>query len=351
MEININVNTSKPCIDKRKDEIVDNCRTKIVKLTNFSINESSIAYIISSKIPYYSNFFSILEDYEMLNVSQLNDTDIELIKDTDPNQYFLFKYFDKHSIDFIDYLYSSTNVKKLVFDTINSFSHLLYGLHLLNEKGVCFFEISPKNIIYLKNFREKPLLSNFKFSIRINKLHYNYISHILNELDNFTYQPIEIHILYHFIKHKLVYINYQFCEEFCEEFVNNLSILRLFSDNYKKSYKKACVEFMERYINKPRKEVIDDILERNDKWDVYGISMLYIQLFGCISKVFSQKGNFLSKITIELSKNLHPDSNKRRNLEETLNIFNDMLNQQKEWKFINNLNNNLLNKLFDEFSK
>ncbi len=55
-------------------------------------------------------------------------------------------------------------------------------------------------------------------------------------------------------------------------------------------------------------DIIDDILERNKKWDVYGISMIYLQIFGCISRVFSLKGTFMSKITLELSKNLDPDS-------------------------------------------
>jgi hypothetical protein len=127
--------------------------------------------------------------------------------------------------------------------------------------------------------------------------------------------------------------------------------LRLFSENYKKSYKEECIQSMRKYINQPRKDIIDNILERNKKWDVYGISMVYLQIFGCISRVFSLKGTFISKITLELSRNLHPNSDKRMSLEETLNIFNKHLNDEDNWSFVNKLDNSKLVELFDDFAK
>ena len=78
--------------------------------------------------------------------------------------------------------------------------------------------------------------------------------------------------------------------------------------------------------------------------------MLYIQIFGSISRVFSLKGTFISKISVELSRNLHPNSDKRYTLNETLNIFNKLLNEHDDWSFVNNLDNNKLTQLFDDFS-
>jgi hypothetical protein len=108
---------------------------------------------------------------------------------------------------------------------------------------------------------------------------------------------------------------------------------------------------MRKYINLPRNEIISDILERNNKWDVYGISVMFLQIFGCISRVFSLKGTFISRITVELSRNLHPDSDKRMTLERTLNEFNKLLNNESNWNYINNLNNKKLVQLFNEFEK
>ena len=352
METNINISTIDNYFSQNdlKKEKKTNYRSTIVNYSHILVNETDTADKIS-QIPYYSNFFTILEDYEPLNITQLNHDIIEKLKSPNDIRYFLIKYSDKNSIDFIDYLYNSTSIKKLIFDIINSFQHVLYGLHILNENNICFFNISPANITFLNDYREKPVLKNFRNSLSLNRLGYNYFSKILHNLDDFTYQPLEIHILFYFVKHDINTISYSFIEEFCEKFVENLNILRLFSENYKKTYKEECIKTMKKYINLPKKQIVDDIFERNDKWDVYGISMLYLQLFGCISRVFSLKGSFISKITLELSKNLHPDSDKRMTLERTLNIFNKLLNDQEDWSFVNKLDNSKLEQLFDEFAK
>ncbi len=38
-------------------------------------------------------------------------------------------------------------------------------------------------------------------------------------------------------------------------------------------------------------------------------------------------------------------------LEETLNIFNKLLNEQDDWQFVNKLDNSKLEQLFDELGK
>lgn len=325
-------------------------RKKIVPNSFFSINEVNICHKIK-KIPYYSNYYSILDDYELLNISQLNENIIEKVKNIGNNSYYLFQYLDVNSIDFLDYLYNFITIKELIFNIINIFPHIVRGLHILNENDICFFNISPKNIIFLDNYREKPVLNDFQLSLRLNRIDFNYISNILSKLDDFTYQPLEIHILFYFVKNDITTISYSFIEEISESFVEKLSILRLFSEKYRKSYKEKCIETMKKYINLPKNEIIDDILDRNDKWDIYGISMLYVLIFGCISRVFSLKDSFMSKITIFLSKNLDPDSEKRMTFEETLYQFDKYLEEQNNWQFVNNLDNNKLESLFDELSK
>ncbi len=350
METNINISNIKSHFINKEQKHKLDYRNKIVNYSFFSVNEANICHKIK-KIPYYSNFFTILEDHEALNISQLNDDIIDKLDNLGDIQYFLFKYSDKNAFNFIYFLYNFTSIKQLVLGNINAFQHLLNGLIVLNNNDICFFNISPNNILFLDNYREKPVFSNFRLSLNINKLDYNYISHILNKMDDFTYQPLEIHILYYFTNHNMSSISYSFIEEFCEQFIGNLNILRLFSENYRKEYKQQCVETMRKYINRSRKDILDDILERNDKWDVYGISLIFLHIFGCISRVFSLKETFISKITIVLSRNLHPDSDKRMTLKETLNVFNKHLNEYNNWRFVNNLDNNKLPQLFDELEK
>jgi hypothetical protein len=352
MKTNINIlNINKHFKEENHKKINNNnYRNIIINHSYFIVNEANICHKIR-KIPYFSNYFSILEDYEKLNVSQLNENTIEKIKEINEKQYYLFKYDDKNSIDFLDFIYNSTSIKKLIFDVINSFQHIIEALIILNDNNICYFEISPKKIIFLENYREKPVLSNFRFSLQLNKLNYNSFSNILYKINDFTYFPIEIHVLFYFIKDNIQTISYSFVEEFCEKFIENLNILRLFSKDYKITYKQQCIEMLKKYINMPKQQIIDDILERNNKWDIYGISILYLQIFGCIFRVFSLKESFVSKIVMELSKNIHPDSSKRMNLKETQIIFNKIFDNEKNWNFVNNLDDNKLSQLFDEFSK
>lgn len=167
MESNINIlNINQHFLTNKTYNFSTNYRNKIVNYSHFSINEANICHKIK-QIPYYSNFFSILEDYEALNISQLNEDIIEKLKDIDNKQYYLFKYDDKNAVDFIDFLYKSNDIKKLILDNINIFQHLLYGLHILNENNVSFFDICPKNIVFLENYREKPVFYDFKFSLNL----------------------------------------------------------------------------------------------------------------------------------------------------------------------------------------
>ena len=351
MSHNINISTINKNFSLKPKKIYrKEYRTKIVNYSFYSVNEVNICDKIS-KIPYYTNYFSILDDYDDLNITQLNEDIIEKLKNLDIKKYLLFKYDDKNSIEFIEYLYSFKTVKKLIFDMINTFQHLLQGLHVLNENNICFFNLSPQNIIFLENYREKPVLHNFMLSLRLNKLDYKYISNFLTKITNFTYQSFEINLLFYFVNNNLITISYSFIEEFCENYIKNLTFLELFSENYKKIYKEQCIETLKKYINKPKNDIITDILEKNDKWDVYSISLIYLHIFGCISRVFSLKGTFISKITLELSKNLHPDSNKRMTLERTMEVFNELLEGQSDWNFINKLDNSKLLQLFNEFAK
>ena len=340
-------------------------QTKIVKYDIFSINEANIAHRIKGHIPYYSDYYLILEDYNNLNMDIIDDRLLEKLKYTDMNnkiskEYLLFKY-DRNidsAIDFADFLYHSTSIKRLLFETIHIFSHLIKSLIMLNNDCfICYFNFSPQNIVFLSPCRGEPLLQNFRLSLRLSKCknyddYYNsYFLPILMKIDDFTYQPFEIHILYFMEIHQLNTISLSFIDDFCEIFVKNMSILRFFSDKYKNNYKLSCVELLKGYINKTKKDIVEDIFERNNKWDVYGISLLYIHVFASISRVFSLKDTFINKMIFFLSRNIHPDSKKRLTLDETMNKWNQLLQDQTCWNFVKDLENDKFGRLLDELSK
>lgn len=295
----------------------------------------------------YSSYFSLLNDYEKVFFSQIKNDEIKP-KITDNNElYFLFKYDDVKSVSLVEYIYSLNDMNKLILNVFDSFTHILSALIILHQHNICYFNFSPHQIIYLKQYKEKPVLSNFSLSINLLKINHDYLINIINNLHTFSFQPIEIHLLYYFVKFNIQTISYSFIEEFTEKYINNLCILKFLSTEYIEDYKNKCNQLLKQYVNSPKDIIIQNILERNNKWDIYGFSILYLQIFMSISKVYALSNTFINKVIDLLLINISPNSFERKTLKETLDAYNILKNTTSNWEFIETLNNNKLNKFFD----
>jgi hypothetical protein len=137
-----------------------------------------------------------------------------------------------------------------------------------------------------------------------------------------------------------------FIETICSNYVKNMDILTLFSQNYRESYEKTCVETLKKYINKPKTATIADILKYSQYWDNYSLSILYLHIIGNITNIFSLKGTFMNKFTMLLIKNIHPNPLKRETLRETSKNY-DKLFENADWTFINEFSDEKMEKLYD----
>jgi hypothetical protein len=318
-------------------------KTKIKNYCFYSINEANISNKIK-KIPYYSNYYNILEDYDFINISTFDEKMIEKIKLLDENKkYLLFKY-RPYSYSFDDFLFEFKKPKDLIFNIILSFSYLLQGLLQLENQKLVFFQLSHENIVFEENCREKPLLTDFQLSLQVSKLNEEYITQIIKKTSDYSLKPLEVHILFYLIENDMTTISYSFIEEIVEVFIKKLEIISFFSQNDRENYQKSCVDYLKKYINKPKKEIILDILNNYKKWDIYSISVLYLHVFHNISIVFSLKQTFINEIMRELAKNIHPDPSKRNSLSELLETSKKLLNC--DWTFINVLEDEKIDRLW-----
>ena len=335
--------------DNNEDRLPD--KTKIIKYCFYSHNEVDISNRIK-KIPYYTNNYLIVDDYDYINISQIDHKYIDKLNLQNDSKYLIFTYKNEHLIEFNDFLYNFTHPKQFVFHIIQSFQYILESLIKLNDNNICFFNLSPKNIVFNLDCGEKPILRFFDFSLHISKLNEEYFSNIIQNLnDYYIYKPFEVHVLFYLIKNDINTISYSFIEEISDFFIKNLSVLNLFSEKYKESYKKACIDFLKKYINKSKTYIINDILKYHDKWDIYSISVLYTHIIGNLIHIFSLKETFLSKLVVDLSKNLHPDPLKRTDLDNMLEIHKKIFDNQKNWQFVNKLSSNKMTKLYDILEK
>jgi len=314
-------------------------KSKIMKHNFYTVNELQICEKIK-KLNYYINSYYIVDSYDFINISQLNDKYIDKININDKTRYLTLNYKNNDLINFNSFLFNFDDIKLLIFNIIESFSYLLNSLYNLNEYNICFFNLCPQNIVLLNDCGEKPILQDFKYSLRYEKLNEEYFSKIINNLDdNYIYKPIEVHVLFYLIKNDINTISYSFIEEICEIYVNNLAVLQFFSQKYVEDYKKTCIETLKKYINQDKREIIKKLLKNVETWDIFSISVLYLHIIGNILQIFSLQGTFISKLFLELSKNIHPNPEKRYDLESMREVYNKLFNEETDWKYINNLKN------------
>jgi hypothetical protein len=331
--------------------------SKICLYDFFSMNEINICKIIR-KIPYYYCEYNVIEESNFIKIGEISEKIIQKLqisynkkdnkednKDNKKEQkYLLLRYKDEKLSIFTDFLFSFYTPKIFIFHILDAYSLLLKKFIQLNKNNICFFDLSSENIFFRE--KNKPLLQNFRKSLLINSLDETYISRIITKITDYTCKPIEIYVLFYLIIQKEETLSYTYIETIVSFFVDNMSVLTLFSEKYKQHYKQLCIDFLKKYINRPKSEIIHDILTYSDTWDNYSLSIIYLHVIGTIIKVFSLKDNFMNQFLTLLIKNIHPNPLKREKLEETQQNYENIFNSAK-WDFISELSCNKMKKLHE----
>jgi hypothetical protein len=330
--------------NKKYDKNLKN-ESKIVLYDFFSANEINISKKIKN-IPYNANYFDIISDYDFIDISKIDENLIENIDLNENKKYIIFHYNNQIQVDFQDFLFNLSNIKHFISSLLDSYTNLLDSLIKLNDENICFFELNTHNIVFLNN--NTLVLKNFKNSLLISNLNESYIKNIIKNIDNYTYKPLEIHVLFYLIINNAETLSLSFIETICSNYVKNMDILLLFSQKYIETYEKTCIEILKKYINKPKSAIIADILEYHKYWDNYSLSILYLHIIGNITRFFSLKDTFLNKFTMLLTKNIHPNPLKRETIKETFENYNKLFDENTDdWSFINDISNKKLKNLYD----
>jgi hypothetical protein len=345
MTTNIDVSLINDHLTNKKKIInkTDKIQSKIVSYDFFSVNEINISKKIED-LSCSSEYFDIIIDYDFVDISKINENIIENLDLNENKKYIICHYNNKEYTIFQSFLFNLQNIKQFIFYVLDSYSNLLHSLSELNDANICFFELNTDNIVFLKN--SMPYLKNFQNSLSITDLNEEYIKNIIKNIDDYTYKPLEIHVLFYLIRNNEETLSLSFIETICNNYVKNMDILSLFSQTYKESYEKTCIDTLKKYINKPKSVIISDILSYHIYWDNYSFSMLYLHIIGNISRFFSLKGTFINKFAVLLTKNIHPNPLKRETLKETIINYNELFNDNSEWNFMKDISTEELNKFY-----
>lgn len=339
--------------NKINDNYIENINdekysVKIIKSDFFSLNEINICNIIN-KIPYFFSFYDTIVNYEYINVGEFNEyniDDIQILNLNDDSKYFSIEYKKYKYNSFDQFLLTLKTPRQFISHIFFTYKYLLNSLITLNANNICFFDLSPENIIFPLNNGINPILTNFQKSICKNNLTDAYIINLLKIINNYTYKPLEVHLLFYIFNNNTKKITNILVDQICKQYVTNMSVLLFFSEKYRMQYFNSCIDVLTKYINTPIKDVIESVLENHITWDNYSLSIIYLHLIGNISIVFSLKHCFINKLLTILLKNISPNPYQRESLQNTFHIFQSLFNDNIEWSNIKQIPNSKMGILF-----
>jgi len=311
--------------EDKKDFINRSEERKILKKYDFfCINEINISNIIKN-IKYYNTKYHILNKINHVKFGEITKNKFiirenkqkiteDFVLLTYPYEYFECPVTYWEGLDYKDFLYH----------LLDSYNYLLLSLNELNENGICFFDVSLKNIQFDNKF--KPILKNFEHSLIISNIDEKNIENFILKNDEFTTKPLEVHLLYYLIKNEMNTLSLTIIDAICAYYVGNLQFIHLFSPRYREKYQEECINSLKKYINVPKKEIISMILREINTWDNFNLSVIYFYLFGNFLRVFSLRDTFINKICDLLMECLHPEPSKRKSLKNVILDFTHICN-------------------------
>jgi hypothetical protein len=315
----------------------------------FSINEIHISKKIK-EIPYYYHFFHIFVKYDYIHIGECGEKRIEKIDnflDTQEKRW-LFQYKKEKIVPFYDFLCQFRTPKPFLLHIFSSFHSLLHSLLKLHERNICFFNLSCETIAFHLG---KPVLHDFRKSIQLSKLNEYYITHIVKHTQEYTYKPLEVHVLFYLIENDLQTISYEWIEEITETYVNHVTILSFFPENVVESFRHSCIETLKKYMHKQKSYIVYDILTCNTTWDHYSLSVLYIHLLGNICTVFSLENTWINAFLLHLVQSIWPDPSTRTSLEKTLEVYENLYEEYTDWSFVSRIPQDKMRELFEILEK
>ena len=300
-----------------------------------------------------TNKYHIINLYTQITISEVNHKIYYYNtnnNNNNNNKYVLLEYNNVKQLDFYDFLFNLQNPKLFIFHVLDSYAFLLNSLLNLQQINVCFFNLSIKNIIFTKNY--KPLLQNFDTSLLLDKCSdITYFLKFIDKISVYTYKPIEIHVVFYLIKNNEDSLSFSAIDSICNNFVKNMSILSLFSQKFRETYYKKSMDCLKKYINKPKSEIITQIITYSNTWDNYELSILYLHIIGNISRTFLLKDTFMNKLTNILTNNIGPDPLKRDSIVVTIEKFDKLFYEYPNWEYINEISKEKMKNLYDNLLK
>ena len=297
----------------------------------------------------HTQSFHTYEKAEFLDLTKIEDISFKKISFSSENQYILFTYpyFSKNNLSFSQKIHQSLQqglCKPFLLLLFQSYQQLLKHQQelLKTEKKLCFFQLSSTNIFFSQE-EDYPFLKNFHACFSRQTPFFK-VEHILrifseNKIDNFSYQPLEIHIIYFLWKNNINTLSYSHLEEISKNYIKSMSIFNLFNELERDKYSETCIFLFKTFINKDLKTIIEKMVaDYSFSWDNFSLSILFFYIVENICRTwYFPCETFLQEWSRLLLKNIHPNPFKRETVENTIGKLELLFEKKPCWLFVNTI--------------
>jgi hypothetical protein len=270
--------------------------TKIKKRNN---NEIRIQSAIKRN-PYYYLFFYTFSSHEPISIGIMDTKYIESTQPIETSKFILLGYKEILFDSFESYTTNKSN--KILCDL---YIHLLKGLKLLQNSNIIHFGINSTNIIVSNG---TPLITEHSNSCFSN-------DDLKCRIMGFKNVPFECKVIEYLLEIGLSSISlsniYELTKYTEKKGIQNNDLLVGMNSK---------IDFLRKFINKPTKDIVEQLLTFSSTWDNYSLSILFL---GLLSP--REINPFITKWTAILQTNISPDPTKRNTIETSLEQISELL--------------------------
>lgn len=273
-------------------------------------------------IPYSRYRYDYILSTSPVKIGLTEDKVVDVVEDESVrvNDYLLCTMSVRTKTTMTNFFSSFKILKIMVYHLVESFSDILDSMILLNKANICWFDFTPESIGFGDG--SKPILRYFDNSIILDDDFSITLREILKNvhIDDFTYKPIEVHLLYYL-------------------FMNNETIVSLetieivktnFASKRRLDVTKLC--YLDKYIGYSTDEVISDM--KPTTWDSYIFCSIYNDLLRQIDHRIFPKNAIINDFIIILSSCIEIDPEKRASLEDLKECCYQVKRNCKKWGFV-----------------
>ena len=312
------------------------------------------------QIAHHSKSFYTYEKAEFLDLTKIENASFKKIAltSTSDNQYVLFtyKYLSKYTLSFSQHIHQSLRqglCKPFLMLLLNSYQQLLKNQQQLlqTEKKLCFFQLSSTNILFSSEQGGVPFLKNFQACFSCKNTFFK-VEHLLrifseNTIDNFSYQPLEVHLIYFLWKNNINTLSFSHLEEISRNYIKSMSIFSLLNELERDTYSETCIYSLKIYINKDLNTIVEKMVsEYSFSWDNFALSVLFFYIVENICRTwYFPSETFLQGWSKLLLKNIHGNPFKRETVDSTIEILDQLLEKNPSWLFVNSISSDKMQDL------